>query len=239
MGHPLDDITIYYYGRKKIQPLEEIKIQRKLNYISDYYHTNLNGYKPPKTSRICLEMYPVRGRNHPIYFGSICSYHFEFDEEKFLSFSSTEKNHYILELIHHALLELIDLYNWDREKFITAYQKILDIDFKFEKNYPEKQSRDRKNVANAFVTKTEDTSKLSIQIAGKEGSNITKPLLSSKNWFWYDSIYTLAKACKWINSSAYGFSERGYYCYYSIAENKVVSNFGPGDTAYFNKYGLG
>jgi hypothetical protein len=56
MGRPLYDITIYYHGTLIKNTPEDQEFHRTLNYISDFYHNSLDGYKPPKTSRITLHV---------------------------------------------------------------------------------------------------------------------------------------------------------------------------------------
>jgi hypothetical protein len=55
-------------------------------FITDIYHTYLNGYKPPKTARICLHLVPDSQKVFkPSYWGSILTCYALFDEGSFAS----------------------------------------------------------------------------------------------------------------------------------------------------------
>jgi hypothetical protein len=56
MGRPLSDITIYYHGTLIKNTPEGSEFKKTINFISDFYHNFLEGYKPPKTSRITLHV---------------------------------------------------------------------------------------------------------------------------------------------------------------------------------------
>lgn len=223
MGFPLTDITIYYYGKVIKMPPADYDFRYTANYVSDYYFASLNGYKPPKTSRITIMLRTNLEKRNPGYFGSICGTQTNFDEQKYLSLSKFEKYKYLLELIHEPIMELADSYNWDKTVFENAYKKLLETDFKFEKYYPEKKSRDRKIICQPLVTKTQEKSILHLVIS-RGSDKYNKVLLEKGNGFWYDGIYYFAKKCKWIDKSTFGFNWDGDYCYYSINDDKIDTN---------------
>jgi len=223
MGRPLSDITIYYHGTVLKKTSEDLEFRKTVNYISDFYHNFLNGYKPPKTSRITLHLRPNISLTEPRYFGSICIYDKMIDEEKYLSLSKHEKYKYILDLLHFAILELSETYGWDKSIFINSYNHIISNRFKFERVYPKKTSRDRKSTGQVLLTKSEDKSILSIQISSG-GKNINKTLIEKKNWFWNDSIYEYSKTCKWLDNTKFGIKEYQRQCYYSVQDDKVFND---------------
>lgn len=224
MGAPLYDITIYYNGNVIKDAPDDWDFRQKVNYISDFYHDRLNGYKPKKTGRICIHLGPNKNWDKPNYFGAICSYDNIIDENKYLSLSNKEKYRYILDLLHFTVSEIADIYNWEKSIFNNAYNQILESDFKFEKRYPEKKSNDRKHVGQVILTKTENTSTLSVLIK-TEGLIRQEILLEKKNWYWYDSIYAFAKNCKWLDNSSFGLYKNDKRCYFSIENNKTITDF--------------
>jgi hypothetical protein len=156
MGAPLQDITIYYYGHAIKDGPGDRDLSRTVNYLADFYHNKLNGYKPPKTGRICIHLGTVKNWDKPNYTGAICIYDNIIDEQKYLSLSKGGKYKYILGLLHSTVSEIANLYNWDQTVFDQAYNHIVQSDFKFEKFYPEKKSPDRKYGGQIILTKTEE-----------------------------------------------------------------------------------
>lgn len=230
MGAPLYDIAIYYDGNVIKDAPDDWDFRKTVNYIADFYHDRLNGYKPKKTGRICIHLGPAKNWDAPNYSGAVCSYDNIINENKYLSLSKKEKYRYILDLLHSTVTEIADTYNWDRSVFNDAYNHILESDFTFEKHYPEKRSKDKKHQGQVILTKTEDRSTLSVLI---KSGDITKReiLLEKRNWYWYDSTYALAKNAKWLDNSSFGLYKKGKNCYFSIAKNKTISNltFGESD----------
>lgn len=222
MGMPLEDITIYYEGQVINDPDGSLFV-RAANYIADFYHDSLKGYKPPKTGRICIHLGPTKMWNKPFYFGSVCSYSNIIDEAKYLTLTKTKKYKYILDLLHSTILELAEIYNWNKAIFNDSYDHIINKDFKFERSFSEKRSRDKKIKAQAILNKTEDKSTISVLIS--DGPILNRiVLLEKRNWYWYDSVYELAKSCKWLDNSSFGIIKNGKKCYYSVHEDRVVND---------------
>ncbi|HWV74944.1 MAG TPA: hypothetical protein VN040_24665 [Pseudosphingobacterium sp.] len=90
MGAPLQDITIYYFGTVIRDAPLDWDFRNTVNYIADFYHNSLNGYKPPKTGRICIHLGAYRNWDTPNYFGSICSFNGIIDEYQYLSLAKTD-----------------------------------------------------------------------------------------------------------------------------------------------------
>lgn len=125
MGAPLCDITIYYDGQLIRDAPEDLDFRHTVNYISDFYHDRLNGYKPTKTGRICIHLGPKKKWNKPNYFGAICSYDNIIDEEKYLKLSKKEKYRYILEILHSTVIEMAEILKWNKLPFNNSYQHII------------------------------------------------------------------------------------------------------------------
>lgn len=223
MGAPLHDITIYYNGSVIKDAPQDLDFRRIVNYIADFYHDRLNGYKPTKTGRICIHLGPTKNWDKPNYFGAICSYDNIIDENKYLSLSKKEKYKYILEILHSTVIEIANIYNWDKSVFNKAYEHIIESDFKFEKYYPEKKSKNRKHIGQVILTKTEEKSKLSIVIKTGDSTS-TEVLLEKANLYWFDSSYNFAKKCKWIDNSSFGLYKNGKNCYFSIEQNGIIND---------------
>jgi len=93
MGYPLDDITIYFDGVIIRDQKRDNQYRILANYVCDLYHNFLNGYKPPKTGRICLHLVPNKLSLHrPIYTGCILSCYAIIDEENFVSKNRRKSN---------------------------------------------------------------------------------------------------------------------------------------------------
>ena len=55
MGAPFSDITLYTQTSNSVGTPEYIEQVSLQNFVSDLYVQNMNGYKPPKTSRITIQ----------------------------------------------------------------------------------------------------------------------------------------------------------------------------------------
>lgn len=227
MGYPLTDITIYYGGKDIKVENRHSEFRRTVNFVSDQYHRYLNGYKPPKTSRITITFTPEKLRTEPWHFGSICSYDCLFNEKKYLQLNQEEKYLFILELLHRSCLEIGNYFNWETSFFVESYQKIKNNNFNFILETPEKLSRDRKKIGQAIIEKNRDYSILKVRVDSNDESR-TIELLQNENWFFYDPIYDFAKKCKWIDKNSFGILSKdgNNYSFYCIDEQKVKSNMG-------------
>lgn len=206
MGFPLTDITVYYEGQNP--ELRDFADFRCLaNYVCDYYHQLLHGYKPPKTSRICIHLAEVPTCNAPWYFGSICHIDWGFDEIKYLSISHQDRLHYILNIVHEAISKAAISNNWRADTFLKAYHTIVARDFIFAMTYPQKKSRDRKHTGQIIIEKTETVTCLYLAIEGVLLQKKVK-LFEKKNWYWWDSAYRLAETAKWFNNTDFGVQSK-------------------------------
>ena len=115
--------------------------------------------------------------------------------------------------------------NWDKEPFHDAYEHILQSDFIFARQYPIKNPRNRRHSACAIIEKTEEEAKVSFLING-EDEELKIEALKKKNWFWHDSTYTIARACKWIDNNQFGFisKDKTHFVYFDIEKGQLESN---------------
>ena len=225
MGYPLSDITVYYDGTIIKDAPKDWEFRNLVNYVSDFYHDQLDKYKPPKTSRICIHLNSANTCKEPIFFGSICSLYQIIDERSYLSLNKQEKFEYILKLIHDSVIKASKILNWETDVFKTAYDNVLNSNFRFRKNYVDKKSRNRKNIGKVFITKTETTASLGFKIT-TENQDLEEVVLTKKNSWWYDSTYDIAKKCKWISNDQFGYmsKEKDKYAYLELNTGKIVSN---------------
>ena len=153
MSAPLRDITVYYNGTKIKDAPDGWKFRELVNYLSDYYHHRLERYKPPNTTRICVNLNSRKTEEDQSVFGSICAVSVKFDEQEYLRRTDNERYKYILDLIHFSIIQIAEELNWDKKVFEKAYHYILKNDFKFIKHYPLKKSKDRKKIAQSIIVK--------------------------------------------------------------------------------------
>jgi hypothetical protein len=198
MSHKLDDITLYYY------PLGDLskKFTVKQNVVSDLYVQFLNGYKPPKTSRISVTLDDndyIRG-----YFGSILTVDAQFDKDNYWTLSEEQKNLTILNIVHRIALQCADKYNWEKGIFQDAYDNVLKVDFKYEFEGEKKISKDRQHKAAIQLKKDETCTTITVIFYDRSGNKIksVELLKSFQHVMFYGNIL---KKIKWFNSRAFGW----------------------------------
>ncbi|KAA3437926.1 hypothetical protein [Rufibacter hautae] len=230
---PLTDITVYYDGTKIKDTPFDWEFRKAVNFISDYYHNSLAGYKPPKTGRICIHIKEAMFLQEPWYFGAICTLSTTMNEEQYLRLTKKEQYRYLLDLIHNTVMEAAGTLSWDKSVFESAYSSILNSDFVFEKPQKEKKSTNRKSSGVAVLAKTEDKASLKVRIT-TEGGTSESVLFNKKNWYWWDSSYKIAANCKWIDEDSFGYKSKttDEFVYYSIREGKVKMNMNLEDSVF-------
>lgn len=222
MGAPFSDITIYSPTPYTVGTPEYWEETSLINFVSDFYVQNMNGYKPPKTSRITIQPAYHDIWNRTWKNGSIVAIAPFFSHDEFSSLNKSGKYKYILDLIQTATMQLSDEYKWDKEVFETAYKETLDSNFNFRIEYPSKQSKDRKKSGVFVITKTETTTSAYVDI-NINGTTTTKKLFDKKNSWWYDCIYYLARHNKWFDNDRFGvgFGKGKIDIWYSLDKNAV------------------
>ena len=223
MGAPFSDITLYLPTPHIVGTSgydEELAIE---NFVSDLYVRKMNGYKPPKTSRITIqpafhEIWKRTWKNGSIV--AIAPY-FSYDEYAILD--KRGKYKYILDLIQVATLQLSDEYQWDKTVFESAYKEVIESDFEFKITYPPKMSRDKKKLGQVVIEKTEKITVLNLLFT--IGNNTKKvKLFENRNWFWYDIAYEMAKNSKWLDNNSFGVysKKRDKFGYYSLLDDVII-----------------
>ena len=98
----------------------------------------------------------------------------------------------------------------------------MTSDFLFKKDYPDKQSRDRKKIASLIIEKTETVTSVYVKIQ-TEGLSVTKKLFDKKNQWWYDCIYILARHTKWLDKESFGidYGKGKIKALYSLEKDEV------------------
>jgi hypothetical protein len=222
MGAPFSDITLYTPTIYTVGTPEYIEETSLINFVSDLYVQNMNGYKPPKTSRITIQPAFHEIWNRTWKNGSIIAIAPFFSHNEFSSLNKPDKYRYILDLIQTATIQLSDEYQWDRTVFENAYKKILNGNFKFRIEYPAKQSKDRKKSGVFVIIKNEIVTSVYVDIH-MNGSVVTKKLFDKKNLWWYDCVYYLARYNKWFDTDRFGiaYGKGKIDIWYSIEKNEV------------------
>jgi hypothetical protein len=222
MGAPFSDITIYTPTPHEVGTTEYWEEISLINFVSDLYVQDMNGYKPPKTSRITIQpaYYDIWKRTWKN--GSVIAIAPYFSYDVFSSFDKQGKYKYILDLIQAATIQLSDEYQWDKSVFENAYRKSLASEFKFKIECASKQSRDKKKNAIFVINKTETVTSAYVDI-NVNGSVTTRKLFDKKNSWWYDCVYYLARHNKWFDNNRFGvgFGKGKIDIWYSLDKDIV------------------
>lgn len=222
MGAPFSDITLYTPTSHKVGTPEYIEETSLQNFVSDLYVQNMNGYKPPKTSRITIQpgFHDIWKRTWKT--GSIVAIAPFFSLDTYLNLDKKGKLKYTLDLIQSATLPLSDEYGWDKTVFENAYQQVLESDFIFKIDTTPKLSRDKKKTGKLIIEKTETITSVYISIQNGN-SSVTKKVFDKKNQWWYDCIYILARHTKWLDKESFGidYSKGKIKAVYSLEKDEV------------------
>ena len=223
MGAPFSDITLYLPTPHVVGTTEYYEEKAIENFVSDLYVRKLNGYKPPKTSRITIQPAYHAIWNRTWKNGSIVAIAPFYSYDEYEALDKKGKYQYILDLIQRATLQLSDEYNWDRNVFENAYKEVIESNFIFRICYPKKTSRDKKKLATLCIEKTETITSVYVDI--EANASIFKiKLFDKKNVWWYDCVYLLARHNKWFDSDRFGISygKGKIDIWYSIEKNEVA-----------------
>jgi hypothetical protein len=223
MGAPFSDITLYAPTPHAVGTSGYWEDTSLKNFISDLYVQRMDGYKPPKTTRITIEPSFHKIWNRTWKNGSLVSIAPFFSYDEYASLDKKGKYKYILEVIQVSTLQLSDEYQWDKSVFEKAYKEIIESDFEFRISYPAKTSRDRKKVGQVLIEKTEKLTTLNLLLT--IGNDIKKvKLFENRNWFWYDVAYEIAKNSKWLDNNTFGvYSKKSdRYGYYSLLDDVII-----------------
>jgi hypothetical protein len=223
MGAPFSDITLYTptpYQKDSPEYWEDTSLQ---NYVSDLYVQKMNGYKPPKTTRISIEPAYHNIWKRTWKNGSLVSIAPFYSHDEYVSLDRRGRYKYILDIIQTATIQLSDEYSWDKTVFEKAYNDVIECDFEFKIVYPAKMSRDKKRTGQVIIEKNEQTTTLSLLLITGDSKKMVV-LFKNRNWFWYDIAYEMAKNTKWLDNNTFGiFSKRtDKFGYYSIPDDVII-----------------
>lgn len=223
MGANFSDITLYCPTAYSVGTREYYEEKALQNYISDLYIICMRGYKPPNTTRVCIQpsFYNIWDKSWKN--GSIISTAVYFDYDLYSRLKVQEKYRHILDTIHQTMLQLSEEYNWEKSVFEKSYEEVITNNFLFKIDYPIKMSRDRKKYANISLIKTETTSIINALIIS-EGKKLSIKLIEKKNWWWYDSAYQIVKSSKWFDNDKFGLTYKplNWNVWYSLKDDAVI-----------------
>ncbi|WP_413668717.1 hypothetical protein ACEN9X_01450 [Mucilaginibacter sp. Mucisp86] len=201
MGYGFYDITLYRQSENSNN--KDFAIRNNL--ISDLYIDFLNGYKPPGTTRISVnignEDY-IRG-----YFGSILNVEAIFNEKEYWLSQPENQNKIILNTIHRIAIFCAEKYGWDRAFFDNAYNKVIECGFIYKKELKRKPSKDRKHQASLLLEKNGDSATISVNFYNPKGEFLksVKLLKSFHHTMHYKKALTNNR---WFNNLDFGIHLR-------------------------------
>jgi hypothetical protein len=201
MSHKLYDITLYYYFEN-----DALKKQFALrqNVVSALYVYFLDGYKPPKTTRISITLKDKEAKlNEPIHFGSILNADALIDRENFWAASVENQKQTILDTIHKTTLGCAAKLGWNKEIFNQAYTKVKEANYVFKVETNSKLSPDRKTKAKLEIEKLEEKTIIRSNFYNSEDKLLmTIKLFESFN---HEMFYErLVRNFKWFNNKEFG-----------------------------------
>jgi len=197
MSQRLTDITLYYFGEHDIAK----RFAMKQNVVSDLYVQYLNGYKPPKTSRISVQLGDIDDPGKHI--GSILGPTAKFDKEQYWRLDESGQNKMILDTVHRIALLCAEHHAWDRTLFELAYRQVLVADFKYSLDGDRKMAKDRKHSAAVRIQKDEKCAIISAVFFDKTGSmfKVVELLRSFQDEMFYGG---LSRRHKWFSNREFG-----------------------------------
>ena len=210
----LTDITLY----DEFHPAEgQRQFQHRANYVSELYWQCLHGYKPAKTTRICITMVPDQQPPYPLMAGSVACISQVVHTPTYDALPDSSKLRYLLDGLHQAVGHLCQTFRWDGAVFADTYQRVLDRNLTFQFVYPERVSRNGKTRAHLLLEKTLTTSRL-FACVQDEGKQVQALLREGPNRWWHDPVYHLVKRGKWFNNAQFGVhTTRPYFrAWYSL-----------------------
>jgi hypothetical protein len=202
MSHRLYDITLYYYPEGP----EARRFTLMQNIVSDLYVQFLDGYKPPKTSRISVRL--AEADDPGRHFGSILSPTAEFDKERYWKLDAAAQKRMILDTVHRIARLCAAHFDWSIDPFNKAYQEVLDANFEYCLESKPKASRDRKHSATVRLQKNESHAIISAVFRDRDGKE--KRVVELLRSFQHPMFYgELMRGYKWFNNHEFGLFTPG------------------------------
>ena len=198
MSHRLQDITLYYWFKNGTV---RKRFTMKQNVICALYVQYLNGYKPPKTSRISVQLGNADYAGKHI--GSILGPTAKFDVEHYWQLDDAGQNRMILDTVHRIALLCAEHHGWNRTPFDSAFERVLAVDFKYSVEAKPKMSKDRLHSATIRIEKDERCSTISAVFfkKGRQTEMVVELLKSFHNELFYGG---LTKNYKWFSTREFG-----------------------------------
>lgn len=225
MSHRLYDITLYYYGEEELGK----RFTLKQNMVSDLYVHFLDGYKPPKTSRISVQL--STEDNPGGHIGSILGASAKFDSKQYWELDDGGQKRVILDTVHRIALLCAEHYGWNTTPFEAAYKKVLAADFDYCVEGAQKTSRDRSYSATIRIQKNEKYASISAVFFKKDGhvEKVVELLRSFQHEMFYGG---LTRRYKWFNSREFGMYSSGEQIVIkaSLDHNDAVTTITPKTT---------
>lgn len=207
MTRKLRDITLYCYDSTN-----ELNKQftTRQNVIADLYVHFLNGYKPPKTTRLSVTLRDQEEiLNKPYHLGSIAHAEIHFNKATFWNNAVEDQKRIILDAIHSAALSCIEHFGWNKDFFIRSHKRVLDANYVFKTESQLKLSPDKRLQAGVTIEKTEEKTIIRASIHDRAGKPLYEiPLFES---FQSDMFYGgMVKYFKWFGNDEFGvYSKTG------------------------------
>jgi len=215
----LTDITLY----DLFHPAEgQRTFQQRANYVGELYLQGMGDYKPPKTSRITIDLVSEHRPPYAYRVGSIVQTAQPVDTPWYDGLSDSEKLHFLLDRVHNAMAYLGRAFGWDAAVLAHAYERATAGGLVFRVEYPEMATRDGKRRARLLLEKTVTTTRLSACIAA-DGQHVQALLYQGPNWGPYDPVYAVAKHGKWLTRDTFGVRTARPECrvWYALPEGQV------------------
>lgn len=131
---------------------------------------------------------------------SVLKYYKSFNFELFEKSDEREKKVILLDALYRSLLELADLYSWNKENFKVAYEKVRNEDYVNHYVHQEKWNRSKSMQARVFCEHEAEVFICSLVIVNKLGELISKKTLFKEK---PEEFYFNGRlgSIKWINNT--------------------------------------
>ena len=138
---------------------------------------------------------------------SVLKYYKRFDFASFGKLDEKAKKVTLLEIMYNSLLELADIYEWDKKKFHEAYIKVKHDDFINHYFHNEKWNRTKKLCAKVFCEHESNVFRCTLLVIDKDGSVILKRVLFEEkpDEFFFNSKLVNVK---WIDKGKFQLSNK-------------------------------
>jgi hypothetical protein len=171
------------------------------NVICALYVENLKGYKPPKTSRISVQL--ADHDDHGTHFGGILGPTAAFDVEAYWKLNDAGQKLMILETAHRISMLCAEHFHWDKRPFEHAYEQVLAANFEYCIETKSKLSGNRQHTASIRLVLEEECAKVSVAFRNRDRVlvNLVEVFRTLPNPMFYA---VAIKSAKWLNDQEVG-----------------------------------